>query len=75
MGHDVADRLHLISAPTLVTAGRYDGIAPLANSQAIVERIMRSILKIYEGGHPFSAQDRQAIRDIRTFLSQTEAIN
>jgi 3-oxoadipate enol-lactonase len=75
MGHDVADRLHLISAPTLVTAGRYDGIAPLANSQAIVERIMRSILKIYEGGHPFFAQDRQAIRDIRTFLSQAEAIN
>ena len=36
---------------------------------------MRSILKIYEGGHPFFAQDRQAIRDIRTFLSQAEAKN
>ena len=70
MGHDVADRLHLISAPTLITAGRFDGIAPLANSQAIAERIPHSTLNVYEGGHPFLSQDRQAIRDIRTFLSQ-----
>ena len=70
IGHDVADRLHLISAPTLITAGRFDGIAPLANSQAIAERIAHSTLNVYEGGHPFLSQDRQAIRDIRTFLSQ-----
>jgi pimeloyl-ACP methyl ester carboxylesterase len=70
MGHDVADRLHLISAPTLITAGRFDGIAPMANSQAIAERIPNSTLNVYEGGHPFLSQDRQAMRDIRTFLSQ-----
>ena len=70
IGHDVADRLHLISAPTLITAVRFDGIAPLANSQAIAERIAHSTLNIYEGGHPFLSQDRQAMRDIRTFLSQ-----
>ena len=70
IGHDVADRLHLIAAPTLITAGRFDGIAPLANSQAIAERIPHSTLNVYEGGHPFLSQDRQAIRDIRTFLSQ-----
>ena len=70
MGHDVADRLHLVSAPTLITAGRFDGIAPLANSQAIAERIPSSTLNVYEGGHPFLSQDRQAMRDIRTFLSQ-----
>ena len=75
MGHDVADRLHLISAPTLITAGRFDGIAPLANSQAIAERIPHSTLNIYEGGHPFLSQDRQAMRDIRTFLQQAEPIN
>jgi 3-oxoadipate enol-lactonase len=70
MGHDVVDRLHLVSAPTLITAGRFDGIAPLANSQAIAERIPNSTLNVYEGGHPFLSQDRQAMRDIRTFLSQ-----
>jgi 3-oxoadipate enol-lactonase len=75
MGHDVADRLHLISAPTLITAGRFDGIAPMANSQAIAERIPHSTLNIYEGGHPFLSQDRQAMRDIRTFLQQAEPIN
>ena len=75
IGHDVADRLHLISAPTLVTAGRFDGIAPLANSQAIIDRIPQSALNVYEGGHPFYTQDRQAMRDIRTFLSQAEPIN
>ena len=69
MVHDVADRLHLISAPTLITAGRFDGIAPLANSQAIAERIPNSTLNVYEGGHPFLSQDRQAMRDIRTFLA------
>ena len=69
MGHDVADRLHLISSPTLITAGRFDGIAPLANSQAIAERIPNSTLKMYEGGHPFLSQDRQAMRDIRAFLA------
>jgi len=69
MVHDVADRLHLISSPTLITAGRFDGIAPLANSQAIAERIPNSTLNVYEGGHPFLSQDRQAMRDIRAFLA------
>jgi 3-oxoadipate enol-lactonase len=67
--HDVADRLHRITAPTLVTAGRYDGIAPVENSEQIVARIPGAELKIYEGGHLFSAQDRQAILDIRAFLA------
>ncbi len=69
MFHDVADRLHLVTASTLITAGRFDGIAPLKNSQAIAERISNSILNVYEGGHPFFAQDRQAMRDIRAFLA------
>lgn len=75
IGHDVADRLHLVSAPTLITAGRFDGIAPLANSLAIAERIPHSTLNVYEGGHPFLSQDRQAMRDIRAFLQQAEPIN
>ena len=75
MGHDVADRLLLISAPTLITAGRFDGIAPLVNSQAIAERIPNSTLNVYDGGHPFLSQDRQAMRDIRAFLQQAEPIN
>src|SRR5262249_55613952 len=33
--HDVTDRLHRITCPTFVAAGRYDGIAPPSNSEAI----------------------------------------
>ena len=68
-GHDVANRLHVITCPTFVTAGKFDGIAPPVNSEAIVERISDATLSLYEGGHMFVAQDSTAIREIRTFLS------
>lgn len=67
--HNVADRLHLVVCPTFVTAGRFDGIAPVVNSEEIVKRIPHSILNTYEGGHSFLMQDKSAIRDIRTFLT------
>jgi pimeloyl-ACP methyl ester carboxylesterase len=69
IGHDVADRLRRITAPTLVTAGQFDGIAPVANSQEIVARIPQAELRVYEGGHLFSAQDPQALVDITEFLT------
>jgi pimeloyl-ACP methyl ester carboxylesterase len=69
IGHDVSSRLHQVTAPTLVTAGRYDGIAPLSNSEEIVKRLPDATLSVYEGGHIFTAQDRRAIEDIRTFLT------
>jgi pimeloyl-ACP methyl ester carboxylesterase len=69
IGHNVADRLHRVTAPVFVTAGRYDGIAPLSNSEEIVKRLPDATLSVYEGGHIFTAQDRRAIEDIRTFLT------
>jgi pimeloyl-ACP methyl ester carboxylesterase len=66
--HDVAERLGRITCPTLVAAGRYDGIAPPANSEAIAQRIAGADLRIYEGGHAFLAQDRQAFKDVLAFL-------
>lgn len=67
--HDVGDRLGRITCPTLVAAGRYDGIAPLANSEAIAARVPNAELRVYEGGHAFFAQDRHAIPDIIEFLA------
>ena len=67
-GLDVADRLHRIRCPTLVAAGRYDGIAPLANSEAIAERVPHAELRVYEGGHAFFAQDPKALPEILDFL-------
>jgi pimeloyl-ACP methyl ester carboxylesterase len=66
--HDVTDRLARITSPTMVVAGRYDGIAPLANSEAIVSRIQGSELRVYEGGHVFFLQDPRAIADVLEFL-------
>jgi pimeloyl-ACP methyl ester carboxylesterase len=67
--HDVSDRLSRVTCPTLVAAGRYDGIAPLPNSQAIVEGIPSAELRVYEGGHAFFAQDPKALPEILDFLA------
>jgi pimeloyl-ACP methyl ester carboxylesterase len=66
--HDVMDRLPNITCPTLVAAGRYDGIAPLPNSKAIVSQIRDSELRVYEGGHIFFLQDQSALKEIPDFL-------
>ena len=67
--HDVLDRLDRISCPTLVAAGRFDGIAPLANSEAISDRIPDADLRVYEGGHAFFAQDGRALPEVLDFLT------
>ena len=67
--HDVWERLGAISAPTFVGAGRFDGIAPLSNSEAIAQRIPNAELHVYEGGHGFFAQDATAFPDIFSFLA------
>ena len=67
-GHDVLDRLGAITCPTLVACGRYDGIAPMANSQAIAARVPGAVLRAYEGGHAFFGQDATAIPDILDFI-------
>ena len=67
--HDVTDRLARITCPTLVASGAYDGIAPLANGQAIADRIPNSELRVYQGGHLFVAQDPTAYPEILDFLA------
>ena len=55
--HDVLSRLHQVKCPTFVGSGIYDDIAPVANGQAIVDRV-----------HFFLAQDPAAWPDLATFL-------
>jgi len=68
--HDVYDRLHRITCPTLVAAGRFDRTAPLENAVAITEAIATAELRVYEGGHPFLLQDPTALPDIMAFLAE-----
>jgi len=67
-GHDVCDRLRRVNCPTFIACGRYDGIAPPANSEAIAARVQHPRLRVYEGGHLFFAQDGSALPDILDFL-------
>jgi 3-oxoadipate enol-lactonase len=66
--HDTWDRLSAIDRPTFVGAGRFDGIAPVGNSEAIVSQIATGALHVYDGGHAFLAQDPRAIVDVIEFL-------
>jgi pimeloyl-ACP methyl ester carboxylesterase len=67
--HDVYGRLDRIACPTFVGAGRYDGIAPLPNSEAIISRVPDAKLHVYEGGHAFFVQDAAAFPEILDFLA------
>jgi 3-oxoadipate enol-lactonase len=66
--HDVLDRLHRITCPTLVASGCYDGIAPVTSGEAIASRIRDARLRVYEGGHMFFLQDPAALPEILEFL-------
>ena len=66
--HDVSDRLPCITCPTFVAAGRYDGLAPIANSEAMVAKLRNAQLHVYEGGHIFAAQDPYAMPEMIKFL-------
>ena len=68
--HDVEARLGSIVAPTLVCAGRYDGIAPPANSEAIAAGIPGAELAVFEGGHVFMLQDPTATERAIEFLQR-----
>jgi pimeloyl-ACP methyl ester carboxylesterase len=67
--HDVVDRLERIGCPTLVASGRYDGIAPVANGEAIAARVPGAELRLYDGGHTFFLQDAAALPEILDFLA------
>ena len=67
--HDVWHLLPEITAEVLVASGRYDGIAPPDNGQAIAHRISRSRYVEYEGGHMFFVQDKNALADVVSFFN------
>lgn len=60
MGHDTYDRLPQIGVPVLLVGGRRDGIAPVANMEALHRQIAGSRLELFDGGHMFLIQDKTA---------------
>ncbi len=67
--HDTFARLGRVTAATLVAAGRYDELAPLANSRALAAAIADARLEIFEGGHAFLDQDARAWPALGAFLA------
>lgn len=66
--HDTADRLGSIRCPTFVCGGRYDGIAPPANSEFLARSIPGARLELFDGGHVFFMQDPTAFPAMLAFL-------
>ncbi|NJN51272.1 MAG: alpha/beta fold hydrolase [Gammaproteobacteria bacterium] len=66
--HDTWQRLSGMTVPTLLCAGRYDGIAPMANMEAMAVQIPSARLEVFEGGHLFLIQDRRANPTIASWL-------
>ena len=66
--HDTWDRLPRIACPTLIAAGKYDGIALPATQEKMAARIPGSTLRFFDGGHLFMLQDRAALPAMIEFL-------
>ena len=66
--HDTWDRLAHIACPTLIAAGKYDGIALPATQEKMAARIPGAQLRVFEGGHLFMIQDRDAFPAMIAFL-------
>jgi 3-oxoadipate enol-lactonase len=67
--HDTSERLGTITCPTLVCGGRFDGIAPPANSEFLASAIPGARLQMFDGGHAFFMQDAAALPAVIAFLS------
>ena len=67
--HDTWDRLPEIACPTMIAAGRYDGIALPATQEKMAARIPGAKLQWFEGGHLFIIQDRTAAPAMADFLN------
>jgi 3-oxoadipate enol-lactonase len=67
--HETAGRLGSITCPTLVCGGRFDGIAPPANSEFLARAIPGARLELFDGGHGFFMQDPAALPAIIAFLA------
>jgi 3-oxoadipate enol-lactonase len=69
-GHDTWDRLPAIACPTMIAAGRYDGIALPATQERLASQIAGAKLQWFEGGHLFMIQDRTAAPAMAAFLTE-----
>ena len=66
--HDTFDRLPALTMPVFLCGGKYDGIAPAENLEALERQIPNAHLEFFEGGHLFLMEDRRAFTRVVAFL-------
>jgi 3-oxoadipate enol-lactonase len=66
--HDTWNRLGDIRCPTLICGGKYDGQALPETQTKMAARIRHAKLRMFEGGHLFMIQDREAFPAMIAFL-------
>ena len=66
--HDTFENLRQIDVPVFLMGGKYDGIAPVSNLEAMHKEIKDSELRFYEGGHLFLIQDKNAFKELIDWL-------
>ncbi len=71
-GFDCTDRLHEITAKTLILAGRKDRFSPVALQEELHSKIARSEFKAFDGGHLFfmMKERRNFLRTLESWLSE-----
>jgi 3-oxoadipate enol-lactonase len=67
-GHNTFDRLPGIKIPTALFGGKYDGISPPENMQVLQKQISGASLELFEGGHMFMIQDKNAVSRMARFF-------
>ena len=73
-GHDTYNRLPQLNMPTLICGGRYDGVAPVDNQEALLRQISTAQMALFEGGHLFFTQDPRAFPQMIAFFKDEAAI-
>ena len=68
MGHDTFGRLPQLAMPVFICGGRYDGLAPVSNLEALLSQIPSATMELFEGGHGFLMQDPLAYAQVIAFL-------
>ncbi|MGE3268166.1 MAG: alpha/beta fold hydrolase [Chloroflexota bacterium] len=68
-GLDTYDRLPSVTAPVFICGGRYDGIAPISNQEALLAQLPNAQMELFEGGHGFLQDDPRAFERIIAFLN------
>ncbi len=74
--YDILDRLAEITCPVLVTVGRDDWIVPVAESEAIAERIHNARLVVFErSGHSPQIEEADLFQSVmRDFLCEAGVV-